>query len=932
MVIKVKNDLISMQDLFYKKIFRIPDYQRGYSWGELQLKEFWSDLYNLREGMDHYTGMISLKELSSDNTKNWDKEKWLFNNAGYHAYHIVDGQQRLTTIVILINEIVKYYLNKYKDKKPEEIVVNSVSLSRIIEDYLYIVDPSSQNITKTYKFGYEVDNPSYEFFKHRILGEPNPGEIKETFYTLNLENAKDFFDKMVKDLVERCGIEELENLFRKLTQKLKFNLYYIDDDFNVFIAFETMNNRGKPLSYLELLKNRLIYLSTLFPDEETNKKIVRDEINETWKAIYGYLGRNKEKPLNDNDFLQNHWMIYFKYTRSNQITYNSFLLNDYFTQQNIFKENLINIKKVDDEEIVSDEDLIVIDDDYGIYTNKYDLTLGDINDYILSLKNLIVYWYQIHFPSEIVNEKIRMYLERLNILGFANFKPLATVLLSKQDISEDKKIEALKGMERFVFLHYRLNNYYGTYKNSFFYSMAHRLYFDEITIDDVINEVNKIEYLDSNNVIKTAGVLEKFEKYFNGNDNGFYSWATLRYVLYEYERFLAYGKGTSRPLSPNIFKADKKDSVSIEHIYPQTPTDEYWINNFEDYNDTQKYRLTGSLGNLLPLSKSINSSLQNDIFEDKKNGKNRNGEEVRRGYYNGSYNEIEVSQYQDWNADTILERGLKIVDFMQEEWNFKFQSRADKIRFLGLNFMCSDEDEYEDYYIIEEDQELMDNKSIIYYDLDEELHLSIGGIKYATGFYKDGGILVKAGSKLRTDVQAVRDSMQKKIDKFREDNNIQNGMYINDVFYETPSLAANVILGNHKNGWVCWKNNQDQTLDELVRKSDNYNKLTKNISNETMELFQELNKRVLNIEDVERVCTSQYFGYRVKENFLELHLNKNNLLCYTVNGDLYKTNKLLKHVPETYRWHVDTCFYITSTDDIDKYWDVIIDSYNNTKQ
>lgn len=41
-----------------------------------------------------------------------------------------------------------------------------------------------------------------------------------------------------------------------------FNLHEIEDDFDVFVAFETMNNRGKKLSNLELLKNRLIYLTT----------------------------------------------------------------------------------------------------------------------------------------------------------------------------------------------------------------------------------------------------------------------------------------------------------------------------------------------------------------------------------------------------------------------------------------------------------------------------------------------------------------------------------------------------------------------------------------------------------------------------------------------------------------------------------------------
>ena len=74
-------------------------------------------------------------------------------------------------------------------------------------------------------------------------------------------------------------------------------MYYIDNDFNVFIAFETMNNRGKRLSYLELLKNRLIYLSTVFDVEEDNKTAVINNINDTWKTVYEYLGKNKIKNL-----------------------------------------------------------------------------------------------------------------------------------------------------------------------------------------------------------------------------------------------------------------------------------------------------------------------------------------------------------------------------------------------------------------------------------------------------------------------------------------------------------------------------------------------------------------------------------------------------------------------------------------------------------
>ena len=74
-----------------------------------------------------------------------------------------------------------------------QIFINSIPLNKIEEDFLVITKPDSSDIIKTFKFGYEADNPSYEFFKHKILGEPNSGLLSETFYTLNLENAKSFF-------------------------------------------------------------------------------------------------------------------------------------------------------------------------------------------------------------------------------------------------------------------------------------------------------------------------------------------------------------------------------------------------------------------------------------------------------------------------------------------------------------------------------------------------------------------------------------------------------------------------------------------------------------------------------------------------------------------------------------------------------------------
>ena len=180
------NNLISLSKLFDKRIFRIPDYQRGYAWQMSQLSDFWEDLKNLAEDRYHYTGMLSLKKLKSSECQSWTEEKWLIDQDDYEAYHIVDGQQRLTTFIILVNSII----NKATAEGIEYL--NNSSLEEIKTRYI-VEYQKPQKILKAYKFGYEKDNPSFMFLRYAILGEEAPSTLQETFYTLNLEQAKKFF-------------------------------------------------------------------------------------------------------------------------------------------------------------------------------------------------------------------------------------------------------------------------------------------------------------------------------------------------------------------------------------------------------------------------------------------------------------------------------------------------------------------------------------------------------------------------------------------------------------------------------------------------------------------------------------------------------------------------------------------------------------------
>ncbi|PLR95753.1 DUF262 domain-containing protein [Bacillus sp. T33-2] len=691
------NELESLKSIFKDRLFRIPDYQRGYAWTTRQLTDFWEDVVNLPPERFHYTGLLSLKEAGKKEWKQWDDERWLIEDRGFKPFFIVDGQQRLTTFVIFIQEIVNLVqtLPENEGKRDEEIYVGTFNLRQIQEEYLVVPKPP-QFIIHTYKFGYETDNPSFEYLKHNIFGAPNGGSIEETFYTLNLENAKRFFKENLLNAYRKNGISEIESLFKKTTQNLMFNLHEIQDDFDVFVAFETMNNRGKKLSNLELLKNRLIYLTTLYEVDELeddDRSVLRRKINDAWKQVYHHLGRNKSKPLNDDDYLTAHWIMYFQYTRQKGDDYIRFLLDEKFTPQNVFLKTEVKAETVEEVREVSDSgegEESESPDVEEVQIKRARLSPKEIEEYVGSLKSAAKYWYSSFNPFnnlDLTSEEA-LWLDRLNRIGIAYFRPLVTVSFITPGVTSFQRVKLFKEIERFIFVAFRLGRAFSTYRNSEFYRATRQLYVGKITIEKVCELLN--ERVEEWLAAGTEFDYQPFKTYVQRlykNGQGFYGWNGLRYFLYEYEVEKVNQAGNPK-IDWTYFVKSEKDKISIEHIYPQTPTDPYWNQQFSAFDEEQKNILTGSLGNLIPLSMSINASLQNDSFSEKKKDKfNSQGIKVRRGYNDGSHSEIEVAGYQDWNPDSILDRGLKLVDFMERRWNIKFEDSECKKDFLFLDFM-----------------------------------------------------------------------------------------------------------------------------------------------------------------------------------------------------------------------------------------------------
>ena len=686
----------SLDSLFKEKIFRIPDYQRGYAWQTGQLKDFWEDLINLSDDRSHYTGVLTLKAIDSKEISDTDYEYWLVDDHSYKMYHVVDGQQRMTTFVVFLQAFIDFVkqLDDNSGKSDQDIyITDSLSIEAVISRYLYMTKPTGDRY-RTYKFGYTKDNPSYEYLRHKIFKEDGTPLIEETLYTLNLKNARIYFFEQLKGLYSESRIKGLQEIYKKLTRRFLFNEYVIKDEFDVFVAFEAINNRGKRLSKLELLKNRLIYLTTLYTDDELDdaeRQSLRNAINGAWKEIYYQLGRNDKQPLNDDEFLKAHWIMYFQYSRNRGDDFIDFLLEEHFIPQRVHKINVREVAMELPEEELADDQIDDSDYENDIEDTDYDentvdkLHPSEIKQYVNSLKESVVHWFNSHFPhlaSGLSAEEIDA-LDQLQRIRMGFFRPLVMSVFKNEKNSE-KRTELLKYIERYIFLVHRLTRSRSYYKNSLFYRASHEFDRGELTLEGIKAKLDACMsycFYDGETFDSTWFYDYLLDKFKRGMENGYYGWDGLRYFLYEYELKLL-SQSRQKKVSWEDLRKSAQDKVSIEHVFPQTPTDD-WKAMFADVEEEDYPLYSGSLGNLLLLSMSINSSLQNDTFEDKKEPKfDDAGNKIRNGYLDGSHSEIEVAQHDKWTPTDIEERGMRLLNFMEERWDIKFEDEKDKKELL----------------------------------------------------------------------------------------------------------------------------------------------------------------------------------------------------------------------------------------------------------
>ncbi|MBK9732376.1 MAG: DUF262 domain-containing protein [Chitinophagaceae bacterium] len=309
-----------IRKVFETGYYNIPRFQRPYSWEKDQVTEFWDDTIKDSE-TDYFIGSIVVYKKNDE------------------LFGIVDGQQRLTTITMVLCAVRDFYIS-------EGLVNPARGVHALIEK----IDLNNEQ-----KFVLQTET-SYPYFQEHIQKYEEPEiDIEYGVEEINLKKGFELINKFIKqeiDLIKTNkqlskekrdkAIQDKLNDIRDRTLKLKVIYVELDDEDDAYVIFETLNTRGKDLSVGDLIKNHLtknIRAKNSGVDIPKDKwKIIRDNIDST------------SKDLEIDTFLLHVWLSKYEFTttktlfkkfkknisKSEAKTFLDGLVTDSVTYKNIF--------------------------------------------------------------------------------------------------------------------------------------------------------------------------------------------------------------------------------------------------------------------------------------------------------------------------------------------------------------------------------------------------------------------------------------------------------------------------------------------------------------------------------------------------------------------------------------------------------------------
>lgn len=253
--------------------FCVPSYQRSYSWeAEKHTSDLFLDIENNLSEAEYFLGTIVLTKKSDG------------------LLEIVDGQQRLTTMLLFFAAIRDDFKKRNKDKKIQENYLSDYDRREEKDIPKLTLNNHDNDFYKEYivnrKNDYSAKNKSNEFIKDSYM------------FFLNTLNEKQYDDQTLLDLMDF------------IDEKLKVVIIIVSEETNAFAIFETLNDRGLVLAQIDLLKNYLY--------SKCSNRTILINVQQNWDKLSNKFDNKK---LSLIDFIRVFWMSNYGFIREkdNQI-------------------------------------------------------------------------------------------------------------------------------------------------------------------------------------------------------------------------------------------------------------------------------------------------------------------------------------------------------------------------------------------------------------------------------------------------------------------------------------------------------------------------------------------------------------------------------------------------------------------------------------
>jgi uncharacterized protein with ParB-like and HNH nuclease domain len=274
---KIESEDIDVENLLAGRFFSIPRFQRPYSWDDENIQDLWDDVMAAK-GEDYFIGsMVVYRE-------------------GKQEFSVVDGQQRLTTITLLLCAIRDAFAG--------------LDEQDLAEGIHQLVERKNRSNKNEYVLRTET---SFPFLQEKILkfGEPEIENLPELVEEQALKRASALLVARVHSLLQAVDIDasiivddkretKVERLIglRESVLNLKIILVKLENEDDAYLIFETLNTRGKDLAVTDLVKNHFTKL--------LKSKSAVDSVKIKWGEILGTVYESAADITSDA-FLYHFW-------------------------------------------------------------------------------------------------------------------------------------------------------------------------------------------------------------------------------------------------------------------------------------------------------------------------------------------------------------------------------------------------------------------------------------------------------------------------------------------------------------------------------------------------------------------------------------------------------------------------------------------------